>query len=505
VYDPKLVFSQLIESGRTSKDLKMTNKTSSPENQKKESRESSTDWIVRVVNESAELWHTPDLRPYATLPFQDKSVRNINILGTEFKYKISNAYFANKNAAPSSRSVKEAAEILAGLAVISGAEYEAKIRLARVNDEIYVDLCDQMWRVVQIDGTGWKIVKKSPLRFIRSTGMRELPEPESGGTLEEFREILPHLSDENWIKLQGFLIGVFNPVGTQPVLVITGGQGSGKSSMVEMISNLIDPNQVPSRSMPKKVDDLFVATENCRLLVFDNVSQLSADQSDALAQMSSGGGMTKRKLYSDTDEILITTRQPIILNGITDFVERPDLDERSIHIPLESIDPNERRLDSELRERFEEMRPRLLGAIFDAVSVALRESGNVKLDGLPRLAEMTHFVTAAESALQMEPGEFVRVMQEQGVERSESRAGLEPVAIAIRDHVRTVTNTAFEGTVGELLERIVEWLPNGPNYWTPRKLGGEIRRLTPDLKAIGIHIVSLGRSRHGNRIRITFD
>jgi len=483
----------------------MSTETTSPPDGSKDENESQSDWIVRVVSELSTLWHTPDMRPYATLPIKNKGDRNLYIHGTEFKYVISNTYFAHKKLVPSSRSVKEAAEKLAGLAVITGKEHEARIRLARVGDKIYLDLCDQKRRTIVIDGTGWKILNNVPVKFVQSTGMRELPEPVSGGTLEEFREVLPHLSDENWTKLQGFLVGAFNPVGTQPVLVITGGQGSGKSSMVEMISKLIDPNQVPSRSMPKKVDDLFVATENCRLLVFDNVSKLSDEQSDALAQMSSGGGMTKRKLYSDTDEILITTRQPIILNGITDFVERPDLDERSIHIQLESIDPSERRLDSELREKFEEMRPGLLGAIFDAVSVALKESKNVRLKKLPRLADMTHFVTAAESALQMEPGDFVRVMQEQGVERSESRAGLEPVVIAIRDHVGTVSHKGFEGTYGDLLDQIVDWLPNGPGYWTPRRLSGEIKRLMPDFATIGIYIVSLGRSRHGIRIRITFD
>jgi hypothetical protein len=458
--------------------------------------------IVQLAERRIRLWHTPDKRPFATAEYGDGGVRNLDIRGREFQYMLTEIILADLDSIPSSRLIKEAVERLAGKAIVLGDEFEAFARIAKIGDVIFIDLCDPQWRAIKIDESGWEVISDPPVHFTRTSGMNPLPHPVRGGAISEFRELLPGISFDDWIKLQGFLVGVFNPDGTQPMLVVSGRQGSGKSSTVAMVRDVIDPNQVSVRSMPKKIEEMFVATESSRLQVFDNVSYLTADQSDALAQILSGGGLTKRKLYSDTEEIAITTKQPIILNGITDVVDRADVDERALHIELEVMDPTERRLDSELRDKFNEMAPRLLGSILDAVSAALRNWNSVELDELPRLAELAKFVTAGESELQMEPGDFARVLKEQTNERSRTRAELDPVIVAIRDHAFTIMESVFEGTFQELLERIDEWLPGPRRSWTARKLSSAIKRVEADLTAIGIHLDRLGKYRNGRRIRL---
>ena len=49
--------------------------------------------------------------------------------------------------------------------------------------------------------------------------------------------------------------------------------------------------------------------------------------------------------------------RPVILNGIEDIIERPDLADRTLFLTLEPIPENRRRLEKELWSDFEEARP----------------------------------------------------------------------------------------------------------------------------------------------------
>ena len=58
--------------------------------------------------------------------------------------------------------------------------------------------------------------------------------------------------------------------------------------------------------------------------------------------LATGGGFAVRQLYTDQDEVLFEAARPVILNGIEDIVERPDLADRAVFLTLEPI-PEERR------------------------------------------------------------------------------------------------------------------------------------------------------------------
>jgi putative DNA primase/helicase len=480
----------------------MTNsKTETPSDQKP--KESKISQIVNLVNDFAKLWHTPDRRAFVSIPFDNGSIQNLRIGGSEFKYRVSEAFRLAHNSLASPRTLKDASEVLGAIAVIDGAEFKAHLRVARQNDVIYVDLGDPEWRIVRIDGTGWEVTQDCPVKFIRPQNFAALPVPSKNGDLNNLRNLLPNLSDEGWVLIQGFLVGVYDPTGTQPVLVLTGGQGSGKSSAVNLIKALTDPNLVASRSIPKKIDELFIATEHARIPVFDNVSHLTGEQSDALCQIASGGGYGKRMLFTDADEVAIETRQPVIANGITDFVTRPDLDQRCLHVELQTIEPTQRMLDSELSDQFDSVKSSILGAVFDAVSTALRHSGETRLEERPRLAELAEFVSAAEPNLVMEPGDFASVLKRQSIERSMSRSEMEPVIVAVNRLLSLVESHSFDGTYKELLDQVEAELPQRVGGWTPLKLSAEIKRLVPDFKVAGIEVTRSGRTNRGSRVRIT--
>src|SRR5205807_1752303 len=108
---------------------------------------------------------------------------------------------------------------------------------------------------------------------------------------------------------------------------------------------------------------------------------------------------------------LFKSTRPVLFNGIPDLTERGDLASRVIGLVLPPIPEGKRRDEAEFWAEFENKRPRILGALYDAVAGALRELPNVKIKKLPRMADAAKWVTAAEKALGWEPGTFLADFQ----------------------------------------------------------------------------------------------
>ncbi|MEP7247767.1 MAG: hypothetical protein ABI885_29345 [Gammaproteobacteria bacterium] len=196
-----------------------------------------------------------------------------------------------------------------------------------------------------------------------------------------------------------FILAALRPTGPYPLLVFVGQQGTAKSTATRLIKALIDPSSAPLRSAPRNPHDLFIAAANGWLLAFDNLTRISGDLSNALCALSTGGGFSARKLYTDGEESLFHATRAVMLNGIDNVVTRSDLADRCLFIELERIADADRLPESVLHKRFERDHPLIMGALFDAIQHGLREVDNVKLDHLPRMADFATFAVACEGAL----------------------------------------------------------------------------------------------------------
>jgi hypothetical protein len=61
------------------------------------------------------------------------------------------------------------------------------VRVAELDGAIYVDLANESWEVVKITSAGWKIVTTGRVRFRRARGMKALPRPTRGGSIDASR------------------------------------------------------------------------------------------------------------------------------------------------------------------------------------------------------------------------------------------------------------------------------------------------------------------------------
>ena len=419
-----------------------------------------------------------------------------------FRHWLQLRYFDEHGGAPNNEALQSARDTIEAKARFKGQERKVYRRVATVNGSLYLDLCDPAWRAIEVDAKGWRIVDRPPVPFIRSRTMLKLPEPTRGGHIDDLRQLLNLAADGDFILAVAWVLAALRDEGPYPVLVLTGEQGSAKSTCARMLRALVDPCEAPLRSVPRNEQDLFIAARNGHVLAFDNLSgAVSGWFSDALCRLSTGGGYAARKLYTDGEEVVISAERPLILNGIDEVVARGDLTDRAIFLTLSAIREADRKPEAELWARFEEARPRILGALLDALAEGVRRHPDVKLDRLPRMADFAKWAVACESAI-FEEGAFMRAYMGNRDDAIESVIDASPVASAIRELMQDREpweGTAagllakLEGTAGGAVKTGKEWPADASS------LSRRLKRLSSALRPVGIEIA---RERDGRHRRI---
>ena len=353
--------------------------------------------ILIELARTAELFHAPDGTGFADLFINDhRETWPIRTRG--FRRWLARRFFETTEGAPSSESLQSALNVIEARAHFDAPERAVHVRVGGLDGKIYLDLGDENWRAVEIDSAGWRVVDNPLVRFRRASGMKALPPPVAGGSLQALRPFLNVHSDSNFVLVVSWALAVLRDRGPYPVIVLSGEQGSAKSTFSAILRALLDPNTAPLRALPREDRDLFIAASNGHVLAFDNVSSLPTWISDTLCRLATGGGFTVRQLYSDQDEVLFDAARPVILNGIEDIVTRPDLADRAVFLTLEPIPGEGRRPEQELWAAFEAERPRILGVLLDAASKGLAMLPQTRLDKLPRMADFALWATACETA-----------------------------------------------------------------------------------------------------------
>ena len=327
--------------------------------------------------------------------------------------------------------------------------------------------------------------------------MKPLPIPVKGGSVETLRSFLNVQSDADFVLVVAWALAVLRNRGPYPVIVLSGEQGSAKSTFSAILRALLDPNTAPLRALPREDRDLFIAASNGHVLAFDNVSGLPAWISDTLCRLATGGGFAVRQLHTDQDEVLFDAARPVILNGIEDIVTRPDLADRAVFLTLEPIPEDRRRPEAELWAAFEAERPRILGVLLDAVVQGLRRLPETRLDKLPRMADFALWATACETAL-WPAGAFWSAYCGNRDEAVEGVIDADPIAAAVRTVM--ATRTEWTGTASDLLGALAEAAGERvakSKTWpdSPRALAGRLRRARLASRSASGARVGRGRAR----------
>ncbi|HEX7940569.1 MAG TPA: hypothetical protein VF488_02125, partial [Gemmatimonadaceae bacterium] len=458
--------------------------------------------LVNIARERAEFWRTPDCDLFATVDINDHR-EHLRLASKQFKQWLAHVALGAMGRAVGAGPLRDATGALEGVARYEGAEHRTFTRVASVGGSVHIDLCDARWRAVEIDRNGWRIVDRPPVRFERRAAMVALPEPMRDGSIAELRDHV-RIADDSWPLVAGWLIGALAPQGPYPVLVLRGQHGAGKSHGARRLRSLIDPSIAPIRCEPREPRDLVISARASHVVALDNLSSVPGWLSDGLCRLATGGGYAARALYTDADEIVIDVQRPVILTGITDVVTAPDLLDRSLLVDLEAIAPEDRETERRLDERWLAAHPRILGALYTAVSMALSRRDTLNLERLPRLADWAAWATAGEPALSLPAGAVVAALDGQAEEATEIALDASIIARPICNWLATRVDPTWVGTAADLLAALSNhvdlavardkaWPRNG------RGMASALARIAPALGKCGVAVERLRRGSGGVR------
>lgn len=438
----------------------------------------------------AELFHDPEGEAYATVPVKSHR-ETYRVAGKRFKQWLSRRFYQAEGKAPSG-AMDDALVVLIGKAIEEGPERKVFVRLAPHGDSIYLDLADDDWRAVEITNDGWRVVDNPPVKFIRPRGVLRLPAPVTGGSVDELFNFVNVPDDERRVLVKAFMLGSLNPKSKYPILAVSGEHGSAKSTTCKMIKATIDPNHAELRSAPRDERDLMIAATNGWMIAYDNLSVILGTLSDSLCRLSTGGGFAVRALFTDGDEKLFNATRPIIFNGIEELGTRPDLLDRTITISLPAIPPNQRRPEQELWDGFNEALPRILGALLDAVSEALRSVASIRLSTYPRMADFAKWVVAGTPKLGITADAFLSAYA--GNQEAANELAIESSAVGPAILGLMHAQPEWQGTAKELLAKLEthhsDERTRSRSDWpeNPKAMSGALRRLAPNLRRQGVEV-----------------
>ncbi len=454
-------------------------------------RRSQATLLVEAAEQvGIELFHTDTHDAYAVVTVGDHR-ETWPVKAKGFRRWLQRLYYTRHGKAAGNQAVQDAIGVLEGKALFEAAEQPVAVRVADHHGAIWLDLANQRWEAVEITPGGWRVVADPPVRFRRPAGARPLPVPVPGGSLGELRGFC-NLDDDGWKLVLGFLAVTLRPVGPYPVLNLLGAQGSAKTTTAKALRDLVDPAVAGLRAEPKDERDLAIAATNSQIVGYDNLSAIPTWLSDALCRLATGGGFATRELYSDAEQALFDFQRPVVLTGIEELAVRGDLADRSLLVDLAALDDAARRDEASFWADYQAARPRLLGALLDAASLALRRLPTVHLDRLPRLADFALWVVAAAPALGMDAGEFLAAYEHNRAAANAMAVEALPVASVVCRFAQQ--QRSWTGTATHLLAALNKDAPpdvdRRARTWpkTAKALSDALRRTQPNLAKVGVQV-----------------
>jgi hypothetical protein len=426
------------------------------------------------------------------------------IKAERLKHHLSRVYFADAAKVPSAQMLADARHMVEGHARFGDRVMPVGVRVLLTDHTIYLDLGTERWEVVVVTASGWSIRAAAdlPVRFRRPTGILPLPVPRRDGDVNALRPLVNLADEDDFLLLTGWMLALLYPTGPRPLLQLLGEQGSAKSSAARTIRSVVDPNLLPLRAAPDDEDDLLIAARNSAVLAYDNLSKLPQWLSDAFCRLATGGGLSKRQLYTDDEEVLLDAKRPVLVTGIADVVTASDLLDRCLTVTLPPIPGPQRRTERELDQLVRAAAPRILGGLLDAAVVGLQRVDGIVLDRAPRMADVAAWVEACAPALGWEAGHFLDVFLQN--RRAADAIAIEEVANGPAVISFMEARESWEGTAAELLKALTACTPESTtkeSRWPkqPNRVASMLRRLAPNLRQLGIDC-RFQRAQQGRRL-----
>ena len=391
-----------------------------------------------------------------------------------------------------------------------GTQINLNLRTALKSDfktEWIYDLVNKNWEFIRITSSGWDIFRNEII-FRRYNNQKAQVYPDrnyEADIFDQFMGLVNIKDKESILLLKCYIISLFIPEIQKVVLILRGSQGAAKSSLQEFIRTLVDPSIAKTLVFPRQLNELIQQLSHNYITYYDNISSIPPWISDQLCRAVSGSASSKRQLYTDDDDKIYNFKRCVGMNGINLVATKEDLLDRSIIIGLDDIEDENRRIPQELWKEFDNIRPKLLGYIFDILAKVLEyEENNSEVIKKLKLTRMTEFAKHGEiisRCIGNKENEFINaykrnreIQVDEIVESSQVATAIMCMMFRKYEDLKVWdgTPTALYTELREVAQNDV-WelnIDTNDRYWPKnvKSLGKRLNEIKPTLKAKGLKI-----------------
>jgi hypothetical protein len=444
-----------------------------PEADNKEPQKSSNETLMEIAIENTKKLFRDQYGEGFAYAFVKDHCEVISLSGSKFRKFLSNMYYATQGKVLNPETLNNVVNTLQANAELGDTQHSLFLRVAWHEGDLYYDLTNEKHQCIWISKNGsWQVLDQTPVPLFRryNQNPQDLPfkEPlsEKEDALETFVSRFTNIKDdEAKLVVKVALISWFIPNIPHPILIVHGGKGSAKSMFQTMVKSIVDPAKPSLLTIHNDKSEFIQQIAHNYLAAYDNLKYNPKWLSDEACKTITGIGQTKRVLYTVDEDKIFEYKHCLMFNGINVAFSEPDVIDRSIVIELPMIREDDRKTENEILEGFHNLRPRILGQVFDILAKAITIKKDVRIKAIPRMADYAMWGEAIARAMGHAENEFLDAyynnIRFQNAEVIESN----PVAFAIKKLVEdTLADTVkvkpgsdkalFNGTPAELLDRL---------------------------------------------------
>jgi Bifunctional DNA primase/polymerase, N-terminal len=446
--------------------------------------------LLQIARQEYTFGRTTGEEPFAVRRSGPNTARMFGRGKSGLRAELEHTYEQIYGRPPGQKALSDAMGTLEGEALKQPPQ-DLPLRVARHGDELVLDLGGPDGRAVVISPGSWKVVDRSPVLFLRTPLVGELPTPVRGGKLA--RDLFPFLNVDraDWKLIGTVVLSYLWPDMTHPIAYPHGGEGTGKTTLTRRMRDLIDKSPVDVKRSPGREEDWEITIAGQWVVALNNLSSMPEWLSDAMCTTVERTGSTRRKLYTDNDLSVLSVRRVIIVNSIdATLANRGDFLDRAILFELEPITRFED--EEELDRAWGAAHPKALGALLDLAAKVLDKLPEVRAAGTGSSFRLVGFANLAAAVDRVAPGPSAFARYREKVAEGVSGAlENDPLAKAVWELVR---KKPFEGSASELWEKAVPVAarrPGANSLWPKdaHALGIRLRRIAGVLRKSGVVVV----------------
>lgn len=263
-------------------------------------------------------------------------------------------------------------------------------RVAQHQDAYYYNLANEQNQLVKITKDGVTINENGDHHVCFKPMIAQVTpdlNAQPNTLLELLRPLFRVQDDDQLLLLTTYIVSCLVYDINHPVLVIYGSHGSAKSTTVDTIAKIVDPNKSHRISLSNDNRSLTATLSNRYFTAFDNLEVIKQCQSNIFCLVSTGGYVSLRELFTTNQDKQYDLRGCLCLNGIDIPVVAGDLLDRSILIELCRIPDNKYLTEKEYNANLAAVLPAILGACFQTLHKAMQLYDTVTYTPKGRMAD----------------------------------------------------------------------------------------------------------------------